>query len=85
MLYERSMKWSVAILAFTFTQWAWLNVRCINALHAKRCIFIIDAIDDVDESLKPYFSQKEIMIFEENFTGFFSIYLTTIVANGLKI
>ncbi len=34
-------------------QWAWLKVRRIDALHANRRILIIDAIDDVDESLQP--------------------------------
>ncbi len=34
--------------------WAWLKVRRIDALHANLCIFIIDVIDDVDESLQPY-------------------------------
>ncbi len=48
-LYELSVKGSdVAILA-----WAWLKVRRIDALHANRRIFIIDVIDDVDESLQP--------------------------------
>ncbi len=38
------------------TKWAWLKVQRVDALHANRHIFIIDVIDDVDESLQPYFS-----------------------------
>ncbi len=80
MFYEPSMKWSVAILAFTFcsrvlfvkhgrktvlsrdnyrlAQWAWLKVWRVDALNANRYIFIIDVIDDVDESLQPYIILK---------------------------
>ncbi len=65
MLYE--VKWSVARLAFNFcsrvlfvlsrdncrlAQWAWLNVWRVDALNANWCIFIIELIDDVDESLQ---------------------------------
>ncbi len=38
------------------TKWAWLKVQRVDALHANRHIFIIDIIDDVDESLQPFFS-----------------------------
>ncbi len=62
------------ILAFTFcrktvlsrdncrlAQWAWLKVWRIDALNANQCIFIIDVIDDADESLQPYILHLNVL------------------------
>ncbi len=39
-------------------------MRRIDALHANQRIFIVDKIDDVDESLQPYYLTNKPGLFQ---------------------